>query len=187
MSVKTVALGMCMAVALASAPIGSAAEKGQLSFDLGAARDPHGAELGGRNVEFFPRLAYQLSDHIGLQPHLALFHSSLNGWGYTLGSDVVHRFRPGKAWSPYLSAGLSYSHRVPINASAPGAPALSSNYLTFSSSAGIERTLSRHFGLFAEVQATHDTGGQLRFDGTQWRPDHGLALRPVVGFRLKAF
>ncbi len=187
MSLKKLTLGACMAVALASAPIGSAAEKGQLSFDLGAARDPHGAELGGRNVEFFPRLSYQLSDRIALEPHLTLVHSSLNGWGYTLGTDVVRRFRPGKAWSPYLSAGLSYSHRVPVTPSAPGAPALSSNYLTFSSSVGIERTISRHFGLFAELQAVHDTGGQLGFDGTQWRPDHGLELTPVVGFRLKAF
>jgi hypothetical protein len=194
MSMKKLTLAMMFLTATVLVPAARAAEKGQISFDLAAAPEPHHEAFGMRPIQLFPRVSYQLSDRVSIHPLLSLAHSGLTGWSYGLGAEATYRFRPKKSWSPYLGAGVGFNHRGRDSYRDPllgtstllSQPLGARNYATFSAAAGLEYTISRRFGLFTELRATHRTGGQLGFDGTAWRPERGLELTPIIGFRLKA-
>jgi hypothetical protein len=164
---RKLTLALAATTSLGLAPRVHAAEKGQISLDVAARPASEVDAYGARPVEFFPRLSYQLSDRVQIRPLMGLGHSSLGGWYYGLGTEASYQFRPGRSWTPYVGAGFRYDHH--------DAQWGMRSYTSYSAAAGLEYTISRRFGVFAEMRAVHGALGENRTE-----------LQPMVGFRLKA-
>jgi hypothetical protein len=164
---KKLTLALVVTV-IATSGLTRAAEKGQIMLDVGAGPTLDHDTLGTSHVELFPRLSYQLSDRVQVRPLLGLGHSSIGGWFYGLGAEASYQFGHGRSWTPYVGAGFRYNHH-------DAAPLSLGNYATYSAAGGLEYTISRRVGLFAEMRATHGGLGENRTE-----------LQPIIGFRLKA-
>jgi hypothetical protein len=168
---------LCATVLAQAAPV-VAAEKGQIGVHLGLAPDE---TPGARRPALGFELSYQLSERLSLRPSLSLAHSSASEWSFSLGGDAFYHFRPGKAWSPYVGAGLLFRYRDPVSLPAElqiaPLPDRVHRSLTFSTALGIERSLGRRLSLFGEMRAAYTPAGhpfEERFDVT-----------PIVGMTLK--
>jgi hypothetical protein len=180
---------LCLAVC-AAAPLAEAAEKGQIGLSLKTS-SPLGSSHTG------PVLSFQLSPRLALRPHFGLgfgrgsrydaesgrFEDAGRRYLLDLGGTGVLTLRPGKAWSPYVGLGLTYSYADPptlfaagdprrgetLLGTAPPAPVTRRNFVTASGLAGVQYTINRRFTVFGEIGAAATPGDRYDWDGSRWQ------------------
>jgi hypothetical protein len=180
---------LCLIVCAAT-PLAQPAEQGQIGLSLKTSSPLASSHTG-------PVLSFQLSPRLALRPHFGLglgrgtrydaesgrFEYAGRRYLFDLGGTGVLTLRPGKAWSPYVGAGLTYSYAdpptlfalddptrdTPVFGAAPPAPVTRRNFLTVSGLAGVQYSINRRLTLFGEIGAAATPGDRYEWDGSRWQ------------------
>jgi len=126
--------------------------------------------------------AYQVSDRLSMRARIGRYW--LGGEqeaALTLGASALVNFRPGKAWRPYIGAGVLFEDRRrpedgvrlgdgPPLRRIPPPPEAGRDRIAAVGMAGVERELGQRFAVSGQVELTHppDYNYSWTFNGSNW-------------------